>query len=161
MRRRIFPTAEDLAAIECPRCKKTKLTDVSRFKKVGRKVDIKARCPCGHVFTVTLERRRHFRKASNFPGIYKVTTAGKTPISGTMTVKDLSLLGIKMQLNVPPSIEIGDQMLVEFRLDDARRSLIRKEVIVRSIDESVIGAEFRPDRSPGQADRQLGFYFLT
>lgn len=161
MRRRIFLSSDDLAVIECPRCRKTKLTDVSRFKRVGRKVNLKARCPCGHVFTVALERRRHYRKVSNFPGIFKVTTPGKTPVSGTMTVRDLSLLGVKLKLNVPPAIEKGDKLLVEFHLDDARRSLIKKEVIVRSIAESVVGVEFCPDPHAGEADRQLGFYFLT
>jgi hypothetical protein len=98
---------------------------------------------------------------SNFPGIYQVTTPGKTPVSGTMTVSDLSLLGVKLKLNAPPSIEKGDTLMVEFRLDDARRSLIKKEVIVRSIAESGIGVEFCPTRHTGRGDRELGFYFLT
>ena len=161
MKQKIFLTGDKLAAIECPKCSKTKLADVSKFKHISRKVKIKVHCPCGHIFPVILERRRHIRKLSNFPGAYYFFIPGKGRQKRVMTVKDVSLSGIKLKLNAPPLFKEGDRLTVEFRLDDSKRSLIRKEVRIRKIAALSVGAEFCPDEVSSIGSRDLGFYFLT
>ena len=160
MVQRVFLTGEDMAAIECPLCRKTKLSDFSRFKHLGRKVTINVSCPCGHTFQVLLERRRHFRKFTNFPGAYKTIYPPAFGQKRTMTVKDVSMSGLRLKVSPPPPFKKGDRLSVEFRLDDHRRSLVKKEVIVRSIADSMVGAEFCSKPSSVQGDKELGFYLL-
>jgi hypothetical protein len=75
-----------------------------------------------------------------------------------MTVKDLSTSGLKLQLNVKQNFAIGDQMQVEFHLNDAQRTLIKKTVIIRNQRDQFIGAEFAPFES---IDKALGFYLFS
>lgn len=160
-KQKVFLAGDRMAAIECPKCRKTKLSDVSNFLQLSRKVKIKVNCPCGHKFPVILERRRHIRKLSNFPGIYYHVVPGQGRVKKAMTVKDISLSGIKVKLNAPPLFKGGDRLIVEFRLDDSQRSLIRKEVRIRKIENLAVGAEFCADQETSRGDRELGFYFLT
>ena len=160
-KQKVFLSGDHMAAIECPKCRKIKRSDVSKFMHISRRVKIKVNCPCGHIFPVILERRRHIRRLSNFPGIYYYFVPGQGRVKKGLTVKDISLSGIKVKLNNPPLFKGGDRLIVEFRLDDSQRSLIRKEVRIRKIEDLAVGAEFCADQETSRGDRELGFYFLT
>ena len=54
-------------------------------------------------------------------------------------------------------LNVGDELFVEFRLDDAKRTLIEKEVIVRWVNMPYIGVEFT---SQSLYDGALGFYMM-
>jgi hypothetical protein len=47
---------------------------------------------------------------------------------------------------------------LEFRLDDAHRSLLQKKVIVRSIDDMYVGVELAMTEA---TDKALGFYLFS
>jgi len=47
---------------------------------------------------------------------------------------------------------------IEFRLDDAQRSLVQKKVIVRNVSDNFIGTEFAVTEA---IDKALGFYLRS
>ncbi|MBW2219391.1 MAG: hypothetical protein JRF40_07875, partial [Deltaproteobacteria bacterium] len=57
-----------------------------------------------------------------------------------MTVTDLSRSGLRIKLNSPQDLVRGAKLNLEFILDDKQRSVVNKEVIVRSIKNLSIGA---------------------
>jgi hypothetical protein len=157
MTEKVFITADNKATFACPNCEKTKTVDISQYKNFNKAIRIKLKCSCGHSHTVFLERRKHYRKETNFPGEYIQIGSGEKKGSGMMTVKNLSRSGMKIQLNVTPNLKVGDRLMVLFHLDDKNKSLIRKETIVRNINDSFIGVQFcRVD----EYDKILGFYLF-
>ena len=75
-----------------------------------------------------------------------------------MTVKDVSTTGLKIQINAQHNFIAGDVILVEFKLDDSHRTLIKKKVIARNIFGQNIGTEFAPTEA---VDKALGFYLFS
>ena len=160
MAEKVFVTESNMAVFECPQCNKGKSVDVSRFKDVRRAVRLKVKCPCGHIYRVVLERRRHFRKDVNFPGTYTHVLSDYREEKGGITVKDLSRSGVKVRLNVEKGFKIGDILLVEFQLDDKQRSLIKKNAVIKKISDSYLGLEFNSIDSSDPSDKAIGFYMF-
>ncbi|MFW5930130.1 MAG: PilZ domain-containing protein [Desulfosalsimonas sp.] len=156
-----FITSENKATITCPACKRSVTKDVSKFRDADKFIKLKAHCPCGHSYTVFLERRQQYRKSVELRGTYKNRFPdGSTKSSGhwgTMTVVDISRTGIRMKLNVTPTFKPGDRISVEFRLDDANKSLIKRDVTVQNIKGSYVGATYAMAQS---YDNIIGFYLL-
>ena len=149
-------------SIACPHC--GFMSDFPADQVVEMSGPKSVRCPCGSVFVAFFERRRYFRKAVRIYG--KCKPKGRvTP--QPMLLKDLSRGGLCFELLAEdlgplegkPDLDIGDTVLVEFRLDDDKRSLIRGEVEVRSVSGSRIGGEFV--LLDGQSKKDLGFYFMS
>ena len=77
-----------------------------------------------------------------------------------MKVIDLSRTGLKIKVNEIAKFSAGDRMVIEFRLDDANRSLIRKEVEIKKIFDLELGVAFTSIHPSDPSDRALGFYML-
>jgi hypothetical protein len=77
---------------------------------------------------------------------------------GLIAVKDLSATGLKFQINSQHNCTVGDVIIVEFHLDDAQRTLVKKKVIVRNIIGQNIGTEYA---STEALDKALGFYLFS
>jgi len=75
----------------------------------------------------------------NIPGSY--TTADGAH-GGQMTVANISIERIKMKFNLLPRLEPGDKLSIEFTLDDKRRSIVKKDVVAKEIDDAFVVAEF-------------------
>lgn len=150
---KVFANADDMATFQCLKCGKSKTADVSRYKKTEKSVLVKCSCPCGHTYTVLLERRKNFRKNVAFPGTYTSKTGDQ---KGEMIVTDLSRSGVRVKLNSETGVQVGDTLIIEFNLDDTNRSFISREVVVRSIHDQLLGTEFL---STDHYDR-LGSYLL-
>jgi len=161
MTQKVFVTASNTAVFECPKCKKTKMVNVSKYKMIDKAVKIRVNCPCGHSYPVFLERRKHYRKASNFPGKYIHFLSDGRQDAGMMTVNDVSRSGLKLKVNVKREFKSGDRLNVEFTLDDNKRSVIKKEVIVRKVNDQVIGVEFVTVSTSDPSDTALGFYLMN
>ena len=158
MTQKIYVTSKQMATFSCPQCNRSKTVDVSKYANLDKMVKVNIKCPCGHAYKAILEKRRHYRKEANLPGTYVHLIGGQPRNRGLMTVKDLSVAGMKLQLNVKQSFAIGDQMKVEFHLDDAHRTLIKKTVIIRNQRDQFIGVELAPFES---LDKALGFYLFS
>ena len=150
-------TSVETAIFICPSCNGRKITNVSRLLKMDKPIRLKVTCTCGNKYVSMIEKRRKYRKPTNFPGTYALISNGDVIYEGLMTVCDISLTGMKLKLNIDKLIELGDIIKVQFHLDDAQRSLIEKKVKVVSLNLPYLGAEFLRSEDIGNA---LGFYLF-
>jgi hypothetical protein len=154
----VFIASNNTATFCCPECGKVKVADVSQYAATDKKITVNCTCVCGHRFKCRLEKRKQYRKGVNFPG--KFNFMGDTGLedTGRVNVVDISNTGIKFRLTVPRIFPIGTTLRIEFQLDDRRRTLMQKRVIVRNISGAFVGASFHPDEMD---DRALGFYLMA
>ena len=143
------------ATFICPECKKNKTVDVSDYIKLGKKIFVDAKCPCGNKFRAFLNKRTQFRKETNLMGTYSNISQSNQASVREMKVCDLSMTGMKLKLNTDKNLSIGDILSIEFFLDDIHRSFIKKTVIVQNTRPPYIGVEFKQGEDIGKA---LGFY---
>ena len=139
MLQKAFIAKDNTATFVCPECQKSKTADVSKYKHIEKAVRVKISCPCGHSYSVLLERRKHIRKHLNLSGTF---INKKNSERGYMTITDLSRSGLRIKLNSPQDLEPGDKLDLEFTLDDKLRSVVKREVTVRSVKNLSVGAEF-------------------
>ena len=146
-----------MATFICPECQNSKTVNVAQYAGLDNMVKVNIKCHCGYAYTSILEKRKHYRKETNLQGSYTRIVNDKEAGSGLMTVKDLSAGGLKLQINENHGCTAGDVINVKFRLDDTQRSLIKKKVIIRSINKQEISTEFVPIEA---VDKALGFYLF-
>ncbi len=144
----------------CPECSKTNTIDVSKYKDLDKLVTLRILCTCKKPYSVTLERRRHFRKPVDLKGKYEFRPSGRPAARGSITVLDVSRTGLKMKLKQVPDFEVGSIIDVEFTLDDKHNSVIRKEVVVRGILNNTVGGQFTKLNASDPSDKALGFYLF-
>jgi hypothetical protein len=158
MTEKIYITSTKMATFVCPKCQKSKTVNVSKYADLDKNVKVSVRCPCGYAYVSILEKRKRYRKETNLPGSYKRYVDGKQISGGLMIVKDLSTFGMKLQIDTDSDCEVGDAIQVEFHTDDAQRAFIKKKVIIRNINGTIIGTEFAPTEG---VDKALGFYLFS
>jgi hypothetical protein len=158
MTEKVYITSKQMATFVCPKCQKSKTVDVSKYAALDKIIKVNVKCPCGTAYTSILEKRKKYRKETNLPGSYRRIVNGKTIENGLMVVKDLSITGMKLQIGPDHTCEIGDVIQVEFHIDDAQRTFIKKKVIVRNIAGRNFGTEFAPTEA---VDKALGFYLFS
>lgn len=152
-----FIDSEGKAIIKCPECHEVRLVDVKNYTKLDRHVRFKVKCPCQHSFKVILERREYFRRPVTFEGTCLLK---KGALRAEVKICDLSRKGMKVQFLKEMPVALGDKVLVEFRLDDEKKTLIRKEAVVRSITGLCLGMEFFSIDPHNVYDKALGFYLM-
>lgn len=167
MPKKIPVTSDNKAAFSCPQCSWAKSVDVTKYLHVEKEIRLKIRCKCGHTYTVALDRRKFFRKGTDFYGTYvKVRFSGtvyqeKTGVVGQMTVTDLSRGGLRFQVKGKMNLASGDTVQMEFHLDDRNRSRIRKRGNVRSAADSSVGVEFTMVDPTDSSDAAIGYYLFA
>lgn len=124
--------------ITCPHCNRQKEVNVESFKQ--HKFEFKIKCACQNVFIAQVEFRQRVRKNTHLRGTY--TNLTQKDKSGEMTVKNLSVSGLEFATFDTQNFNVGDEVLVEFKLDDDHLTEIRREVIVSQVRRSSIGCEF-------------------
>ena len=75
-----------------------------------------------------------------------------------MTVVNLSMSGLRFKILDSASINKGDNLQVQFSLDNQRADFIDKEVVVRNSGGQEFGCEFT---NPAYEEKELGFYLFT
>ena len=153
----VYPARSKMATIVCPKCQKSKTVDVSKYLELDKVVKVNLKCSCGYSNSYLLEKRKRSRKETDLPGSYNRYADGKQMGGGLMRVKDLSSIGMKLQVDADHDLEVGDLIQVEFHTDDAQRALIKKKVIIRNINGRIVGTEFAPMEG---LDKALGFYLF-
>jgi hypothetical protein len=157
MTNRVFVTSQHTASFVCPKCQRAKIADVSKYANFNKRIKANVKCPCGHSFSTLLEKRKQYRKETDIPGSFVHYTDGKPADRGLMTVCDLSVTGIKLKVNSEYNFSVGDLLQNRFILDDPKKTVMNKKVIIRNIDLPFIGAEFPITE---REDKALGFYML-
>ncbi len=157
-RQKVFISSAGEATFVCPACARSRTVNTARHPTLSRAAKVRVKCPCGHQYPVSLERRRYFRKAVDLRGIFFQTVNGRQVDSGPMVVLDLSRTGMRIRLNESRPLQIGDTLMVKFHLDDRQQSLVKKESIVRRIDGVDLGTEFIASDVTDASTRAIGFY---
>ncbi len=158
MAQKVFITNKKTATFVCPECGNTSIVDVSKYAAIDKKVTVNCKCNCGNIFSVSLEKRRQYRKATDLPGEFSYRLPNGERDKGIMRVVDISSSGLKLKLNVDRKFKGGETLRVEFHLDDKRRTFIDKEVIVRNVHKNLVGTSFGPNEGD---DPALGFYLMS
>jgi hypothetical protein len=158
MTEKVYITSQQMATFVCPQCSRSKTVSVSKYANVDKLIKINVKCPCGHAYTSILEKRKQYRKATSLPGSFIHFLDGRPINRGVMTVVDISATGMKLKLSAAKGFAVGDHMEVDFNLDDKHRTLIKKRVIVRNVNDPFIGVEFGPAEA---LDKALGFYLFS
>ena len=156
---KIFLNSDQTATFVCPECEKTRLADVSQYIATKNIIRLKAKCACGHVYKVFIDKRKKFRKQTRLNGIYKYVPneSQSKEYTGDITVENLSLSGLRIKLQTMPRFKVDDILLIDFYLDDTNRSQIREKVIVRNIKGLNAGLEYVVQQS---LNKDLGFYLF-
>ena len=148
------------ATITCAHCTRKKRLDRSQIRAIGTR--LKATCICGSVKYVHIELRREQRKTVNLEGIFIHGPGDWSAMQpddwGGIRIHDLSHHGIGIKRFDKADVRLGDRFRVKFTLDDTARSVIQKEVVVRSVVGNTIGCEFA---SQDACDVTIGFYLMT
>lgn len=148
------------ANVACKNCNRQKLIDISEIRTLGTR--IKATCICGNEMFFKVELRREHRKAVNLEGVFirgpGDRIAMKSDDWGGIQINNLSRNGIGFKFLDNQDIRVKDRFRVKFTLDNTARSVIQKEVVVRSVTDGIIGCQFT---STDTCDVTLGFYMLT
>ena len=158
--KKIFVPDNNIVSIECPICKISREVNVSEYIKSETLVRFKVKCSCGDSFPVLLERREFYRKDTSLKGtfIYSPKTGPKQ--KGSMTVLDISRGGIKLKTGASTAAKIGDSLEVEFNLDNQKKSLVKKLVMIRNVKGCIINAQFSFFDSNTTGDKDIGFYLF-
>lgn len=155
------------AVFVCPECKKTKSVDISRYKNINIASMIKCKCSCGHSYHVNLVKRNALRRKVKLIGIYThvVSNVGDNFCDeigkGVATVVDISHSGLLLIFNTQPRFQSGDRIMIEFNLNDKKKTKIKKELIIRNISGKKIGAEFSVVNPNDPCDKAIGAYLLS
>lgn len=153
----VFITKNNTATFRCPQCGQTKTADVSKYASIDKKISVNCTCACGHHFRCRLEKRKQYRKGADLPGRFTLLGKNGPEDTGLAKVVDLSTTGLKLKMTVPRTFPIGAKLLVEFHLDDRKRTPMEKRVIVRNVSGLYVGASFHPNEPD---DPALGFYLM-
>jgi len=165
---------DDKATIVCPGCGKSKVIDASKYMGADGPVKIKFKFKCGYcaqkqkktelsenkvnpIHIITLERRKFYRKKVNLPGTF-IDPQGK---KAGMLIIDLSRTGLKFKLEFPWPVKHEDVVSVEFRLDNAAKTLIKKKAQVKKIQDLLVSVEFLSMNTFSEADKTIGFYLMN
>lgn len=163
MSKRVRVNKENLAAIKCPHCECIKLVSVDKFR--GVKHSLKVKCNCNNSFSVSLDFRERYRKSTNIDAKYvKIdsdikATDNKVEPNLKCKVADLSLSGLALTIMGSHELQVGDELMVEFTLDDRSNTHIKRKADIRVVGQGFVGCQFDESDSPTY-DKALGFYLM-
>jgi hypothetical protein len=106
---------------------------------------------------VVLEFRSRVRRKTHLRGTYINHSQGDS--TGLLIVQDISVTGLAFTSLDIRKFKEGDELSVEFNLDDDHRTEVKKEVIVKDIRQRSVGCEFEnPELTFGGV---LGNYVIS
>ena len=140
------------ATLVCPACGLVRQIAVAKFRNDRHTLAI--RCRCGHVYSVLLDFRRHFRKPTSLAGTY-VSRDPAGPGGGVIRILHISRSGVGFTVSGRHRILPGQELQIEFQLTDRNRTVIKKQAVVRTVQENTVGCEFL---CAGELDKALGFF---
>ncbi|RJX25458.1 MAG: hypothetical protein C4531_17350 [Desulfurivibrio sp.] len=159
----VFVNQEDMALFNCPHCGAMKHVSVAKFK--NKKHSLQVKCVCGQMFSVDLNFRKRYRKQTDLEGFFcKAASLGKSADTSKMPrnckVVNVSLGGMGIRHTSGQKIAVGDELIVDFTLDDRKQSHMVRRVMVRHIGgDGYIGGEFCDADQQGY-EKALGFYLM-
>lgn len=139
---RVFLNDQKDGTFICPACNNGVIKDLGKFSQYKKVILLKCRCKCGHVYQALVERRRFFRKPVNLMGTYYYSEGKMNQRKGLIKILDISKSGLQFSVNSMPEFKVGDQIIVDFTMDDREGSRIREMGTVKGIRSNKVGLQF-------------------
>lgn len=133
----------DTARFSCPECNREKIMQLSAYDIKRQNTKVKCRCRCGHTYMVILEKKIESIQDTRLLGTFISKDGIKC--SGKMIIKKLNSKGLMLKTNIEQHILPGLKLFLEFVLDDAKQSIVKKEVVVKAKKGKYLSAEFTSD----------------
>ena len=147
---------DNTVVLTCIHCGLQKETPVDLFKDF--KHEIRVKCRCQKTFKIFLEKRNRVRKKTYLRGTY--INYSQKDSSGFLIIRDISVTGLSFTSLDLKKFKVGDELRVEFALDDEHRTKFRKYIIVREVRKNSVGCEY--DRSEEEVFQSpLGYYIMS
>lgn len=128
------------AIVECPGCQRKFKIKAPEFDKIAKGHKVSGKCPCGESFTISFDRRRHPRLGIEVSGAY---LHDKHKYRGLITVRNISLSGVGIELHTERTMLKGDRVTLRFNLNDELKSFIDKKAVIRRKQrKNYFGLEF-------------------
>lgn len=140
MEQRVKINSLETARLVCPECRRTKTLQLSEYKLIKRLTRVKYTCACGHTYLAVLEKKSSAEKDTCLAGTF--SARGTIRCAGKMIIKKLNSSGLTLKTNLEQKILPGLNLKVEFVLDDAKQSVVKKEVRVLARNGRFLTAEF-------------------
>lgn len=158
----VFVNQDNMALFHCPYCGKMKHVSVEKFK--GKKHSLKVKCSCTRTFAVNLNFRKRYRKETDLDGRYLKMAGGrpaKINTEGDVNCKivNISMGGLGLRILDGQAMAGGDNLIVNFTLDDKKQSELTRRVVIRHVKDSYVGCEFN-DSDDHAYEKTLGFYLM-
>jgi len=110
------------------------------------------------MFTVDLEFRKRIRKPTSLRGTYKNNS--QKGRQGNIRVINVSVSGLEFSTLDIANFKEGDELSLNFTLDDEHRSEVRKDATVRNVRTKSVGCEFVGSGNLA-FDGPLGYYIMS
>lgn len=140
MRQTIYVDSLDTARFTCPECNQEKTMQLSEYNLKKYRTHVNCTCRCGCTYGVILEKSPDSAQKTSLKG--RFVSRGVHRCSGTMKIEKLNSKGIMLRTNLEQDILPGLKLFLEFTLDDKKKSIIKKEVVVRAKKGKYLSAEF-------------------
>lgn len=155
MEQRILVDSLDTARFVCPECHREKLMQLSEYSIHRQTTKVKCRCKCGHTHIAILEKTTEPVRNTQLSGTF--ISNGRLQCNGKMIIKKLNSKGLMFKTNIRQDILPGIKLFIEFVLDDAKQSIVKKEVVVKAKKGRYLSASFTSNRHHDN----LGPYLFT
>jgi hypothetical protein len=147
---------DNTVVLTCIHCGLQKETPVNLLKDCNHEIRVK--CRCQKTFKIFLEKRNRVRKKTYLRGTY--INHSQQDSSGSLIIRDISVTGLSFSSLDLKNFKVGDELRVEFALDDEHRTIFREHVIIRDVRKNSVGCEY--DSSEKVAlQNALGYYIMT
>jgi hypothetical protein len=130
----------DTAKFECPECSRDQIVQLSQYRIRRPKTRVRCKCRCGHTYIVVLTKKLESIQETQLLGTFK--SRGKIRCSGKMIIKKLNSRGLMLRTNIEQALLPGLKLFLEFVLDDAKQSIVKKVVIIKAAKGRYLSAEF-------------------
>jgi hypothetical protein len=146
----------------CPKCAFSKLVNVERLLRRNKEIQVTIRCKCHNLLTVVLDRRNNRRKPTEIQGRYFFTPKDRPITDGAITIRNLSYAGLGFDLLSASNGAFGrgDVLRVHFKLFPTANFLIKKEAIIRQMNDLRVNATFQ-EPLKNNNDFLLKLFFYT
>lgn len=127
-------------AIVCPSCGLAKTVPVEPLRTKGH-WEVKAKCTrCAHVFRISLNFRKYFRKAVALQGQLLDAAAADAPVARVL-VRDISMEGVGLEVqDTERTLSSGETLVLQFPTAEGEQ--MRKHVELKSVRGDRVGARF-------------------
>ena len=149
---KVFVNLENCLTFTCPTCSKPASIRVDSLKQ--KVSPLKVRCACKTIFNLDIDYRVHYRKQTKISGTYRSIQPHSIREDDILIV-NLSKEGIGFKVFTGKKIKVGHRLELIFRLDDKKRTTVRREAEVINVEGDFIGCRFT---DTSNFEQVLGFY---